>query len=224
VDDHTADAPGWHTRWDFPWSDASTDLGGDQQAPRRLVQWRGPYANEPAIEVVHEITTDGATRCTSVTVTAQPGGRQVRHADLDVPLADLIEVPLARALVTANDHHLDDGSTNRSFTMRDPRLPPAPVARDAARRAQRRGHRRVDDRTLRGVADVYRAALHEGRSPTEAVRVHLSPTSHPDDLIGHRTAGDYIRRARDRDFLGPSLGRGKPGEQTDPHTDTTTKG
>jgi transposase len=32
--------------------------------------------------------------------------------------------------------------------------------------------------------------------------------------IAQRTAGDYIRRARERGFLGPAVGRGQPSEKT----------
>jgi hypothetical protein len=72
----------------------------------------------------------------------------------------------------------------------------------AARTKTRR--RIVTDGLLREVAQVYRAALRDRRPPTEAVAEHVGKS--------HRTASDYLRRARDAGFLGPALGRGRAGE------------
>jgi len=59
----------------------------------------------------------------------------------------------------------------------------------------------VTDDFLRKVAEVYRANVENG--PTKAVEEQFK--------VSHRTAGDYVRRARERGFLGRAT-RGKAGE------------
>jgi hypothetical protein len=68
-------------------------------------------------------------------------------------------------------------------------------------RAVRSARRKVTDDVLRDVAEVYRREI--GKNPTEAVADHLG--------VAMRTAGLYVRRARDAGFLGEAL-RGKAGE------------
>lgn len=87
-----------------------------------------------------------------------------------------------------------------------------PAAPTMVRKARRAGRRRTTDAMLREVTEVYRAALAAGDNPTVAVQEHLG--------CSYRTAGDYVRRARDRgrstgrtdEFLGESLKRGRKGE------------
>ena len=71
---------------------------------------------------------------------------------------------------------------------------------DRLRRATRR---RVTDALLREVADTYRANI--GRAPTAAVAEAFD--------VSYRTAGDYVRQARDRHYLGESIKQGKAGER-----------
>jgi hypothetical protein len=56
---------------------------------------------------------------------------------------------------------------------------------------------------LREVADTYRANI--GRAPTAAVAKAFD--------VSYRTAGDYVRQARDRHYLGESIKQGKAGER-----------
>jgi hypothetical protein len=74
----------------------------------------------------------------------------------------------------------------------------ARAARDA--RAARRV--KITDALLREVATVYRANVND--KPTEAVAEHFGRQ--------HRTATHYIKRARERGFLGSAI-KGKAGEQ-----------
>jgi hypothetical protein len=73
------------------------------------------------------------------------------------------------------------------------------VAQTGAARAGRKV--KITDALLRELADVYRANVSD--KPTEAVAEHFDK--------GH-TAALYIKRARERGFLGPAI-KGKAGEQ-----------
>jgi hypothetical protein len=76
-------------------------------------------------------------------------------------------------------------------------------AADVVARLRRCARRRVTDRLLREVADTYRANI--GRAPTAAVAEAFG--------VSYRTAGDYLRQARDRHYLGESIKQGKAGER-----------
>lgn len=69
------------------------------------------------------------------------------------------------------------------------------------RRREHYGRASVTDERLREVAAVYRSS---GQTPQRAVAEHLG--------CAHRTAGWWIRRARDAGFLGEAVGP-KAGEQ-----------
>ena len=62
---------------------------------------------------------------------------------------------------------------------------------------------RVTDALLREVANTYRANI--GRAPTVAVAEAFD--------VSYRTAGDYMRQAHDRHYLGESIRRGKASER-----------
>ena len=70
-------------------------------------------------------------------------------------------------------------------------------------RARRAARRRVTDALLREVADTYRA--NSEWAPTAAVAKAFD--------VSYRTAGDYVRQARDRHYLGESIKQGKAGER-----------
>ena len=53
------------------------------------------------------------------------------------------------------------------------------------------------------MADTYRANI--GRAPTASVSEAFD--------VSYRTAGDYVRQARDRRYLGESIKQGKAGER-----------
>ena len=74
------------------------------------------------------------------------------------------------------------------------------VAQTEAARAARKV--KITDDLLREVADIYRATVFD--KPTETVAEHFDKQ--------HRTAALYIKRARERGFLGPAI-KGKAGEQ-----------
>jgi len=76
-------------------------------------------------------------------------------------------------------------------------------AADVVARVRRAARRRVTDALLREVADTYRANI--GGTPTAAVAKAFD--------VSYRTAGDYVRQARDRHYLGESIKQGKAGER-----------
>ena len=76
-------------------------------------------------------------------------------------------------------------------------------AADVVARVRRAARRRVTDGLLREVADTYRA--NSERAPTAAVAKAFD--------VSYRTAGDYVRQARDRHYLGESIKQGKAGER-----------
>ena len=76
-----------------------------------------------------------------------------------------------------------------------------PRARSTRMRRDKR--RRTIDALLCEVADTFR--LNNGRAPTAAVADAFD--------VRLQTAGDYVRRTRDRHYLGESIKRGKAGER-----------
>jgi hypothetical protein len=66
---------------------------------------------------------------------------------------------------------------------------------------------RISDDTLREVADIYRKAHAERAAPTEAVATEMS--------ISRTSAGRWVRRARERGYLGAALPR-RAGEGVSP--------
>ena len=98
--------------------------------------------------------------------------------------------------------HLDQN--RRRYPQRARKISGAHFRRDtlAARDARASRKVKITDALLREVASVYRANVND--RPTEAVAEHFGRQ--------HRTATQYIKRARERGFLGPAI-KGKAGEQ-----------
>lgn len=181
---------------------ADSDVHGPA---RRTATWT-PSDAGPTIEADFELR-NGAAHCTAVRFAAQPDGRDVQGADLaGLRLEALAEQVLSEVTTTVTDGVLSFDDDPDATTR----------ARPHVQRARRAARRRLTDQDLDLVRRVYRSALANGENTAQAVAKQFE--------IAPRTAGDYIKRARGRKFLGPSLGRGKPGEQTDPPTNTTTKG
>jgi hypothetical protein len=124
----------------------------------------------------------------------------VRAADLRrVPLEDVLE---ATAVQIGEQVTISPNGTEQR--VRRPLVDPwrrGGVA--AVRGARRQLRRKITDDLLREVARIYRANL-DGGKPAEAVAADLD--------VEPRTARLYVRRARDRGFLGESI-PGKAGER-----------
>jgi hypothetical protein len=75
--------------------------------------------------------------------------------------------------------------------------------------APRRGRRLTDER-LEEVARTYRDAVARGTPPIESIKAQFAP-------LPHSTAQRWVKRARERGFLGPAI-RGLAGEADQPPT------
>lgn len=107
---------------------------------------------------------------------------------LTIPLGKLRRVAMAQAV------YLDEERANEELVDLPQEVVELPVA---GRR------RKLTDDLLREVAEIYRAAIAEGRHPTTAVRDAL--------MVSHSQAAKYVSRARKRGYLGPTSA-GRAGE------------
>lgn len=169
-----------------------------------------PQGGAPTARVVVEVI-EGRPQCVAVHIERQDNGRRIVSADLQhLPLKRWIgdAVEILGATIRFNK----DGSINfeppasleqivAKERDRKRALTEIATALKSIDRSRRAGA--VTDDLLEEVATVYRAA--KGKHPTQAVMDHF-PVTRP-------TASRWIRRARDRDFLGPSRGQGKAGEE-----------
>ena len=135
--------------------------------------------NRPALLLVFEII-DGVPQCRSVHVDATERGREVRRADLDLPLEDHLE--WATQLVAELNQ-----SSSPPAVVDLPIDPFLRTVRQARRTSLRRG---PSDEQLREAAEVYRSA---GHAPTQAVADRFA--------VSHRTASGWITRARKNGLL-----------------------
>jgi hypothetical protein len=174
---------------------------GDREMPREWVVdfWPRQAIDEPYVEI-HNAVINGVPQTRAVVISAIKGKREVRAADLRrIPIEDVLEATAVQIgeQVTASPN----GTEQR---VRRPLLDPwrrGGVA--AVRGARRQLRRKITDDLLRQVAAIYRANV-EGGKPVAAVAADLD--------VEPRTARLYVRRARDRGFLGESI-PGKAGER-----------
>jgi len=141
---------------------------------------------------------DGIPQCREVRVTSPDGGREIRTSDTkSIRIDNFIKA----ACVLAAEHWIDtEGGVTTTVTTN--READAAEALGTITRARKDSRRRVTDDLLRTTAEVYRE--HADANPTKAVAEHFK--------VKHRTAGDYVKAARDKGFLGAAL-KGKAGER-----------
>ena len=181
------------------------DLGEGVHTPPVVTVRRLPEEVGDPISIVEFQAREGSLVCTSVRVEESEGGREVRPIDLELePGLDQIADWIGGVSVRVQERKTEDGATVRSILWHDPFSPP-PIVRRRIAEARRAGRRKITDAKLEKAAEVYRAALDAGDRPAAAVADHFA--------VEQRTAGKYIALARDKGFLGPSLGRGRAGEQ-----------
>jgi hypothetical protein len=161
---------------------------------------------------------NGAPECIDVHITRAEGGHEIRVSGLaGIRIEDCLGLAVKLMLSVRDDRSDEPGPTNRAIAAwLEPVKPTAgkietapfwfdfdrgrdAVAQTGAARAGRKV--KITDALLRELADVYRANVSD--KPTEAVAEHFDK--------GH-TAALYIKRARERGFLGPAI-KGKAGEQ-----------
>jgi hypothetical protein len=144
----------------------------------------------PDVAIKFEVR-NGHHECREVRVySPDDPGREVRASDL-------AEIRIDAALEMAVQV-IFYGSTGDEQTA----IAQGVEAAREAREARTRGKAKITDALLREVARVYRANIDSG--PTKAVAKHFGRE--------HRTATLYVKRARERGFLGPAI-KGKAGER-----------
>src|SRR5829696_3111657 len=176
-------------------------------------------SGEPNINLTWQVR-NGAPECIDVHIERAEGGHEIRVSGLaGIRIEDCLGLAVKLMLSLRDDYSDEPGPTNRAIAAW---LEPATLTtageiqtarqwfdfdrgRDAVAQTQAaRGARKVKitDALLREVADIYRANV--SGKPTQAVAGHFDR--------GHRSAALYIKRARERGFLGRAI-KGKAGEQ-----------
>lgn len=151
-------------------------------------------AGGPDVDFVFEVRS-GSVECRDVHVRATEAGHEVRVTGLaGLRVQDVLEETV-KALLFVEPK--PDGSGNYLFP-----LTAWNGFQDPVKHVRTARKVKVTDALLREVADVYRANVN--RQPTAAVAEHFDKA--------HRTAGLYVKRARDRGFLGAAI-KGKAGER-----------
>ncbi len=177
------------------WTLGPTVAVGDRQVPERF-QIRQQDGDGPLITVECEVL-DGSPQVRAVHLVARR--REVQVGDLrGVKVQDWLEEALRSATMATQDQAEQPGRTSGGEHSPE-RVLQVPLSRKYE-------HRRLNDDLLRQVAAVYRAAAND--RPTLAVQQHFG-------LGAHRTAGLWVKRARQEGFLGAAQ-KGKAGEATPP--------
>jgi hypothetical protein len=170
-------------------------IGDDFYLPPRFEMDWASDGHQPSLRMQFEVI-DGAPQCVDVQITRVPGGRAVQASDLRV--ASRVEdwTRGAAALVAEPMVERSGGAvaTTPSRSASDAKAALAAIARSR--------RNKITDQFLRRVAEVYRAHVED--APTAAVAEQFN--------VSHRTAGDYLRQARERGHLGAAI-KGKAGEQ-----------
>jgi hypothetical protein len=151
---------------------------------------------EPDVDLVFQVRA-GRPECREVHIRATEDGHEVRVSGLaGIRIEDCLE----QAIKHMWDGILRDVEAsglswliNSEYSHR--------LAVQETRKARVARKIKITDSMLREVAEIYRANVKD--RPTEAVAEHFGKQ--------HRTATLYIKRARDRGFLGAAV-KGKAGE------------
>ena len=185
--------------FDIVTSDELAAVGRMQMPQRFTLRLFDHDSGGPNIDLTWEVR-NGVPECVDVHIAATEQGHEIRVSGLaGVRIEDCLERTLKWMLWP----RVDDSD--------EPQLPDKTHwfdfgrARDAVAetRTTRAGRKvTITDGLLREVADVYRDNV--SNKPTEAVAEHFGKQ--------HRTAALYVKRARDRGFLGPAT-KGKAGER-----------
>jgi hypothetical protein len=142
---------------------------------------------------------DGAPECTEVRIAAVEGGHEIRVSGLaGLRISDCLDFVIKSML---SQKRIKGGGIKAPAWFSFSAGSREAIEQTRAARASRKT--KITDDLLREVADVYR--LNVSDKPTAAVAEHFGRE--------HRTAALYIKRARDRGFLGAAI-KGKAGEQS----------
>lgn len=173
-------------------------IGKDRVAPSRVtvtVDDGDPVT--PYVTAIYEVR-NGEPQCREVRIVSTDDGREIRAGDgRKLRIEDWMEDALADTAMPFGGSG-SDGST--SWNAPDDADGDETVRQ--VRVVRRQARRRVTDELLQQVAAVYRANIED--NPTEAVAARVGKS--------HRTAGSYVKQAREAGFLGKAT-KGKAGEQ-----------
>ncbi len=132
---------------------------GERMLPARMSARFDPVSGQPAVELDIEVL-DGRPQCRRVVVESDPGGFEVRPADLTAIQLDKLVAATGAALALSIE---PAGSGSRLAPLSDADIEEADaMLRGARRAARRRGAIDLDE-----VAEVYRE--HFDNHPVEAV-------------------------------------------------------
>ena len=163
---------------------------GLAMVPQRFIVHLVDLQNHgPDIELTFEVR-GGHYECREVQlVSPDDAGREVRSSDLcSIRIDDALEMAMRVIYYTGDD--------------KDTEIARGVEAEREVQKARAARKVKITDSLLREVARVYKANISD--KPTEAVATHFDRQ--------HRTAALYVKRARERGFLGPAI-KGKAGEQ-----------
>jgi hypothetical protein len=157
-----------------------------------------PYLVRAVVE-----NTPAGPRCVDLRLVARPDDEPITSEGLRrVPLGRVLDEVERDTVVWHEKGHGVWAVASGEPSRRDR----AAYRRTLARR-QAQGRRwRLDESTLRKVADVYRRAVAAGAAPTAAVQRHFG-------LNTRGQAAKWVQRARQEGQLGPAPGRRKKGER-----------
>ena len=186
-----------YQNWPIDRSEEREPVGRAQiQIPKTFtLQARDDDQGQPDLDITWQVR-DGKPVCTAVTITATE--QEIRSSWLcRIRLDDLLESVIKWMMSVRTDGsdvpQLPDKTHWFDFA----------AGREAAAEVRTARKTMITDELLREVADVYRANVDD--KPTTRVAEHFGRE--------HRTAALYVKRARDRGFLGAAT-RGKAGEQS----------
>jgi hypothetical protein len=174
-------------------------VGEDVELPARFEMTRPALRGTPEVYMGFEVI-DGVPLCFEVRFRSGKGGRGVRASDLRF---ETIDDWIAHCSGLVARHVRKKHTDDRPLAVRTERDADFGKVVGVVARVRRGARRSVTDALLREVADTYRANI--GRAPTASVSEAFD--------VSYRTAGDYVRQARDRRYLGESIKQGKAGER-----------
>src|SRR5829696_1235119 len=174
------------------WLEAGDELAqvGRAMVPSRFTVHLVDFGNtEPDVDLTFEVR-NGSHECREIRVkSADDQAREVRATDLaEIRIDDALEMAIRVIFYGGSTGDKDNEIARGVQAVR------------AAREARAARRVKITDPLLREVARVYRDNV--GDKPTDAVAKHFGRE--------HRTATLYIKRARERGFLGPAI-KGKAG-------------
>jgi hypothetical protein len=183
--------------FDITASDELEPVGELLRMPARFtLHLRHAADGGPDVDITWQVR-QGAPECVEVRIAANEGGHEIRVSGLaGLRISDCLDF-VVKAMMS--ESRVKSGGFKRPawFSFRE-------GSREAIEqtRTARRTKTKITDDLLREVADVYRASVSD--KPTAAVAEYLDRP--------HRTAALYVRRARDRGFLGEAI-KGRAGEK-----------